>query len=205
MKNIISILGDLGIEVPEDKQKDLEKSLNENYKTVNEYTALKEQKETLDAEIKKRDADLKELQAKVGTEGEAKAQLEEMTKKYEDLKNESEEKIKKQAYSFAVKEKVGQLHFTSKMAQKGFEQAVIDAGLKLEDGNLLGFDDFVKQTKESDAGIFAEEGQGQKPKWTSGNNNGGNAGKPMTKEDIMKITNTSKRQQAIAENIDLFK
>ena len=37
MENIFKIMKDFGIEMPEDKKADFEKSVLENYKTVNDY------------------------------------------------------------------------------------------------------------------------------------------------------------------------
>ena len=37
MKNIFEIMKEYGLEVPEDKKKDFEKSVLENYKTISDY------------------------------------------------------------------------------------------------------------------------------------------------------------------------
>ena len=37
MKNILTILKELGIDVPKDKESDLDKAVQENYKTVADY------------------------------------------------------------------------------------------------------------------------------------------------------------------------
>ena len=46
MKNIFDLMKEYGLEIPEDKKKDFEKAVLENYKTVKDYEA---QKEKLDA------------------------------------------------------------------------------------------------------------------------------------------------------------
>lgn len=202
MKNILSILKDFGIEIAEDKTKELEKAVNENYKTINEYDSIKTAKEQLEADIKQRDADLEDLKAKASDSDSLNEQLAEMTKKYEDAKKDAEEQLSKQAYEYAVKEKINGLKFTSKTAQKGFTDEVIKAGLKLENGELLGFDDYVKKAKEEDSGLFATE-ENNKPQWTKGQTGG--APQKMSKEDILKIQNRAERQEAIAQNIELFR
>lgn len=53
MKNIFELLKEFGFEVPEDKKKDFEKAVLENYKTVKDYEA---QKEKLDAAEQKASA-----------------------------------------------------------------------------------------------------------------------------------------------------
>lgn len=62
MKNIFEIMKDYGLEVPEDKKKDFEKAVLENYKTVADYdkqtdkvTSLTDQLSTAKEEIKKFD------------------------------------------------------------------------------------------------------------------------------------------------------
>lgn len=82
MKNILEILKEFGLEVPEDKKKDFEKSVLENYKTVKDYEVqtgkveklegdietYKGTVETLEGDLKKFDGvDVTELQGKITT------------------------------------------------------------------------------------------------------------------------------------------
>lgn len=53
MKNIFEIMKEYGLEVPEDKKKDFEKTVLENYKTVTDYDNQTKKLETADATIKK--------------------------------------------------------------------------------------------------------------------------------------------------------
>lgn len=53
MKNIFDLMKEYGLEIPEDKKKDFEKAVLENYKTVKDYEA---QKEKLDAAEQKASA-----------------------------------------------------------------------------------------------------------------------------------------------------
>jgi flagellar hook-basal body complex protein FliE len=52
MKNILEIMKEYGLEVAEEKQKDFEKAVLENYKTVNEFEKQKEKLETANETIK---------------------------------------------------------------------------------------------------------------------------------------------------------
>ncbi|MBO5853120.1 MAG: phage scaffolding protein [Bacteroidales bacterium] len=61
MKNIFEIMKDYGLEVPEDKKKDFEKSVLENYKTVTDYDNQTKKLETADATIKANDTAMEEL------------------------------------------------------------------------------------------------------------------------------------------------
>lgn len=60
-------------------------------------------------------------------------------------------------YSFGVERAVSGLKFTSEGAKKSFMADLTAKKLQLQDGKLLGLDDFVKSYKESDPGAFAKE------------------------------------------------
>lgn len=51
MKNIFEIMKEYGIEVPEDKKKDFEKSVLENYKTVSDYDVQTEKLKTAEEKV----------------------------------------------------------------------------------------------------------------------------------------------------------
>lgn len=51
MKNIFEIMKDFGLEVPEDKQKDFEKTVLENYKTVSDYDTQTEKLKTAEGKV----------------------------------------------------------------------------------------------------------------------------------------------------------
>lgn len=65
MKNILTILKELGIEVPKDKETDLDKAVAENYKTVADYDRQKEKLEAAGETIKANDTAMKDLQTKL--------------------------------------------------------------------------------------------------------------------------------------------
>lgn len=51
MKNIFELMKEYGLELPEDKKKDFEKALLENYKTVKDYDSQKEKLEAAEAKV----------------------------------------------------------------------------------------------------------------------------------------------------------
>lgn len=61
MKNIFKIMEDFGLELPEDKKKDFEKAVNENYKTVADYDKQKEKLTAAEDTIKANDTALEDL------------------------------------------------------------------------------------------------------------------------------------------------
>ena len=177
MKNIFDILKGTGIEIPEDKKKDFNSTFNENYKTINEVEKISndlKSKETeienYKADISKRDDDLKALQKQLkdaGTSQEeldkANAKIDTLTQEYADYKKNSETKLQKQAYEFAVNQKVAGLKFSSNSAKKAFLSEIMKDELKMKDGELIGFDDYVETYKKEDEGAFLKEEQTKKP------------------------------------------
>lgn len=65
MKNIFEIMKEYGIDMPEDKKKDFEKSVLENYKTVADYNNQVENLNKANDTIKSNDTAMKELQDKL--------------------------------------------------------------------------------------------------------------------------------------------
>lgn len=61
MKNIFKIMEEFGLELPEDKKKDFEKAVNENYKTVADYDKQKEKLTAAEDTIKVNDSALEDL------------------------------------------------------------------------------------------------------------------------------------------------
>lgn len=181
MKNIYAILEKFGLKIPDDKKKEFEKLVEENYKTVSELEVVRNNLDNMtqerdalktkyDTDIQQRDKDLADLQEKLkkaGTDSDKLQttldELEELKTTYANEKKQYQEQLDKQKYEFAVKEKVSTLKFTSNAAKKAFIQDVIAEGLKMKDDDLLGFDDFVTKYKAEDAGVFVED-----------NNDGGN-------------------------------
>lgn len=175
MKNIYAILEKFGLKIPDDKKKEFDQLVADNYKTVSEVEGIKtnlanmtqqrdELKDKYDTDIKQRDKDLADLQEKLKTAGTDSEklqttldELETLKTTYADDKKKYQEELSKQKYEFAVKEKVNSLKFSSNAAKKAFIQDVIAEGLKMKDDDLLGFDDFVEKYKEADEGVFAVE------------------------------------------------
>lgn len=71
MKNIFEIMKEYGLEVPADKQKDFEKAVLENYKTVTDYNNQTEKLAAANEKIKASDAATEELKKKLEGFGDA--------------------------------------------------------------------------------------------------------------------------------------
>ena len=61
MKNVFELMKECGVEFPEDKKKDFEKSLLENYKTIKDYDAQKEKLTAAEQKIATSETTINEL------------------------------------------------------------------------------------------------------------------------------------------------
>ena len=168
MKNIFELLSDSGVTLEGDSKDKFEKAFLENYKTVAEVNNLSKKIETYEQNEKsykdslsKKDSDLAELQKKLeeaGTDGsklaELQTELANMKTAREQEKAEFDKKLKAQKYEHLVREKAGELKFSSVSAKKAFIADALGADLKMKDGDLLGFNDYVELYKKEDSAAF---------------------------------------------------
>lgn len=182
MKNIYEILKSFGLAVPEDKKDEFDKMLNENYKTQAEVnnlngklTKAESERDALQVkyndDIKQRDTDLADLKQKLADAGTDAETLKNLQTEFDTLKTnyanaqaDYQRQLNKQAYEFAIKEKTNGLQFTSNSAKKAFLSDALAKNLTMDNGNILGFDDFVNAYKEQDAGAFVVETTTDEPK-----------------------------------------
>lgn len=175
MKNIYEILKSYGIEIPEDKKEAFDKEVLENYKTVKEVDTLRNKLETVEGDkkaieakyntdIAQRDTDLATLQEKLKNAGADATKLSNLQTDFDTLqqtyntaKADYEKQLAEQAYDFAIKENSSKLKFSSNSAKKAFMSDLKAKKLSMENGKILGFDDFVSAYKEQDAGAFIAE------------------------------------------------
>ena len=186
MKNIYEILKSYGIEIPEDKKEAFDKEVLENYKTVKEVDTLRNKLEAAESDkkaieekyntdIAQRDTDLVTLQEKLKNAGADADKLSNLQTDFDNLqqtyntaKADYEKQLAKQAYDFAIRENVANLKFSSNSAKKAFIADITAKNLSMENGKILGFDDFVNAYKEQDAGAFVvdDDTEAGKPKPT---------------------------------------
>ena len=94
--------------------------------------------------------------------GEANKQLEgydpEWKTKAEQAENNAKAQVAELQSDFAAQSAVSGVKFSSESAKKAFLSDLKAKKLPLQEGKLLGFDDYLKSYKESDPGAFAPEG-----------------------------------------------
>jgi len=179
MNNIFDILTEYGVKIPEDKKKDFENAVLENYKTVAEFTNINSKLETLqkqyDEEIKKRDGDLASLQEQLKNADVDATKVKDLNDKIASMQEENEKatkayekQLESQRYEFAIKERASGLKFSSASAKKSFIADAIAKDMRLDGDNVLGFDEFVEAYKKDDAAAFSDaEEEVPKPHFTS--------------------------------------
>lgn len=169
--NMIEKLKALNVEITPE----IEKALSGEW--LSELEAQKKtEKATEDAKAWKKRAEAAEETLK-GFEGkdydQLQRELESWKNKAEQAEKDFKAEMEKRDYSDAVKELSKDLKFTSNSARKAFMSELESNPLQMRDGKVLGFEDFVKGYKESDADAFVKEEQETRSKFTSAIKSGG--------------------------------
>lgn len=119
---------------------------------VAEITGRDGQITKLNETIATRDTDLANLQKQLSEAGqdaqkltELNAQMTGLQQKYDADVQAYQNQLKAQAYEFAVKEYAQTKNFSSQAARRDFTQSMISRKLEMEDGKILGRDDFAEK------------------------------------------------------------
>ena len=129
-----------------------------------EKATLTQQIEALNGNISTRDEDLAKLQEQLEKAGEDATKLAELNTSLTDLQSKYDadiqkyqEKMQQQSYEFAVKEFANTKHFTSNAAKRDFVNSMLKKQLSMEDGKILGREDFAEKYAEENADAFMVE------------------------------------------------
>ena len=194
MKNIHTILSDLGITVPEDKIADLNKEVAANYKTVAEHSKVADKLKAAEDALKGFEGiDPKDLQSKLD---EANQKLKDMEEKHQ---KEAEERDFNELLAAAIKEAKGK-------NPKAIAALLDTAALKDSKNRDKDIKAALEAVKGENDYLFDADDGGTPPAKFTGERkgNGGNGGGKLTKADIMAIKDPFERQSQIAANLHLF-
>ena len=205
--NLKEILSKAGVD--SDHMKEAVNEIIEGHTTSIE--ALREERDSYKEEAKKVASlteqlekvkkDLKDAQSE-DSENKYKTKYEMLKEEYKEYKKEIEAKatteVKTKAYKALLKEAgISDKRIEAVMKVSDVESIELD-----DDGNAVGKDELIKGIKEEWSDFIQDANvQGVKTE-NPPSNTGGNT---LTREDIMKIKDTSERQKAIKENIELFR
>jgi hypothetical protein len=205
--NVKEILSKAGVD--SEHMKDAVNEIIEGHTTSIE--ALREERDSYKAEaqkandlakqLEKAQKDLKEAQSE-DSENKYKAKYEMIKEEYKEYKKEIEAKATKDNKSKAYKDLLKEAGISDKRLEAVLKVSDIDSLEFDDDGNIKDKDELIKSIKDewSDF-IQTADVQGAK----TDNPPANTGGKTMTKEDIFKIKDTSERQKAIKDNIELFR
>lgn len=182
--------------------------LNENMQDIGKEkaktTAAKADLADAQGKLSTAQTELENLKKAGGDIGKLQQQLADLQAKYDTDTKALQGQLDDRDYSDAITGFIAEkgLKFSSKSAEKAFIAAFKEKKLERKDGAFVGADDFLKAQQEADPDAFSSEGGGVKV--SLGGPLGGGKG-PMSKEEIFKIKDPTDRQNAIAENIGIFR
>lgn len=149
-----------------------------NYVSKQKYDDEISRKDTRIAEltttISTRDTDLATLQQTLKDAGDVEAlkkaseDLAELQQRYDKETKDYQKQLTKQAYEFAVKEFANTKTFSSNAAKRDFTNALLAKNLNLEDGRIIGAEDFVQIYTKDNADAFVTPKTEPKPQFVSG-------------------------------------
>lgn len=135
-----------------------------NAKYTDEINALNGRIDTLNETIGLRDKDLSSLQVQLEAAGtdaqkltDLTAQFSELQSRYEGETKAYQQQLAEQAYDFAIKEFANSKKFTSNAAKRDFIGAMKAKNLSMENGKIIGADDFVTIYSAENSDAFAVE------------------------------------------------
>lgn len=206
MKNIHTILSEIGLSIPEDKKAGFDKAVAENYKTIAEHEKKVNRLNDDLTEAKKR-ADTAEETLK-GFEGK---DFETITKERDDWKRKHDENLQKYQQEQEEREYNADLEAAATAAKcrdlKALTAHLDHEALKKSKNRKADMEAAINAQRTERAYLF--EDNGGKPAFTapSGARGTGGAeggGGTLTREDIMKIPDRAERRAAMAKNQHLF-
>lgn len=211
MKNIETILKEVGIEIPTEQAEAFKKAFNENYKTIAEHEKIKSDNENLGKQLKAAQDAIKGFED-IKPE-ELKSQLETWKKKAEDAENEYKQKIADRDFEDAIKDAIG--------AAGGLNYKAISAlldkdALKASKNQKADMEAAIKALTEADDSKFLfktaqVETTPQPPKFTRVSGKSTASGEIKSRDDIYAKDehgryklDAQQRQQAIMDHPELF-
>ena len=203
MKNIHTILSEIGVTIPEDKKADFDKAVAENYKTAAEFEKkVNRLTEDLNAEKKRADTAVETLKGFEGKDFDAITRDRDKWKKdYEDTvaahQKEQEDREFNSVLEAAITDAKGK-NANAIMALMDLDKL---RGSKNQEKDIKAALDAMR----NESGYLFDDNGGN-PQFTTSNGNGGNngGGGNTTMKDIMKIKDPVERQRMIGQNLNLF-
>lgn len=146
--------------------------------------------------IGQRDTDLATLQQTLKDAGDldalkqASKDLSDLQKKYDKETKDYQAQLSRQAYEFAVKDFANSKNFTSNAAKRDFIQSMLAKNLSLEDGRIIGAEDFVQiYSKDNEDAFVKQNDPNPTPKPQFAQGTGNKKPQKLSLSDMMKMKN----------------
>lgn len=194
MENIIKILSDLGIAVPEDKHAELNKAVAKNYKTVVEF------ENKVNKLTEERDAAVETLKGFEGKDFEA------ITKERDDWKRKHDENQQKYQQEQEEREYNADLEAAAAAAKCRDLKALtahLDHDALRKSRNRKADMEAAIEAQRTERGYLFED-EGGAARFDNPNKGGNPGGGTLTMKDIRAIKDPVERQKMIGQNLHLF-
>jgi len=146
--DILELLKQYGVELPEDKRGDFDKEFRKTYKSVAELNKVKD-------ELKAKSAEVEELTKKLEDSTKATGSLEELKKQYEDKIAGLTTELSDIKYNSLLGKALAGIEFSSERVKNSVLSDIKAKGFKEDkDGNLEGLDTFLKELYEKEPTTF---------------------------------------------------
>ena len=177
--NLKELLGEELYNQVKEKIRDKELFVNDGtYIPKNKFDDLNNDKKKIKEQLDEANKKIEEL-SKVNSE-DLQKEIDNWKKKYEDDTKALNEDIAKREREYLINDLVRDLKFSSESAKKAFKSELSSKDLKIEDGKLIGFDDYLSSYKKNDPKAFVEDNNPNEP--TGINLGGEHKDKPPKKE-----------------------
>lgn len=203
MKNVATILREMGIELTEEQEKELLKQTATEYITRAEHD---KKIERLEADRDQYKGQLDEANAQIAKfdgidPAKVKEDIAAWQQKAENAEKEYTQKLAARERRDLISKELDKYKFSSRAARDSIASKLEADEITVKDGRLMGFEDYIKAYRESDADAFAPDNQPASfTTPAAGNGSGGE----ITKKDILAIKDPMERQRQIAAHLNLF-
>lgn len=200
MKNIHTILAELGVAIPEDKKADLDKAVAENYKTSAEHEKkVNRLTDDLSAMTKRAETAESALKGFDGLDPEkVKEQIADANRQIKAAQDEANRQIAERDTRDAISALLAEVEFTSPAARRDVERQLKEKGLKLENGSLLGGTDALDAIRKAEPESFVVKADVNRPKFTD-RKPAAPSGNTSVVTDIRNTKDPAERQAKIAQ------
>ena len=154
--NLKEVLGEELYNQVKEKVGDKELFVNDGtYIPKKKFDDLNDDKKKIREQLDNANKKIEEL-SKVNAE-DLQKEVDDWKKKYEEDTKKLNDDISKREREYLVNDLVRDLKFSSESAKKAFKSELASKDLKIEDGKLIGFDDYLNSYKKNDPQAFIEE------------------------------------------------